>query len=47
MLREGGKGGGLDDPLADCLANSADLVDFVLPSSAHPLWGGATADMRR
>jgi hypothetical protein len=46
MLREGGQGGRLGDPLADCLANSADLLGFVLPSSAHPLWGHAIDRVR-
>jgi hypothetical protein len=47
LLRHGGAGGRLDDPLGDSLANSADLVGFVLPSSAHPLWGDAVAALRR
>jgi hypothetical protein len=47
MLAQGGAGGRLADPLADCLANSADLLGFVLPSSAHPLWGHAVTGVRQ
>ncbi|HET6897679.1 MAG TPA: hypothetical protein VFK70_05000 [Vicinamibacteria bacterium] len=47
MLRNGGEGGRLGDPLGDSLANSADLLGFVLPSSAHPLWGPAIVNARR
>lgn len=47
MLREGGRGGRLADPLGDSLAHSADLLGFVLPSSAHPLWGREIATLRQ
>jgi hypothetical protein len=46
MVRQGGEGGRLDDPLGDSIANSADVVGFLLPSSAHPLWGGQVAALR-
>ncbi|MBP6703837.1 MAG: hypothetical protein KA385_10045 [Vicinamibacteria bacterium] len=46
IFREGGQGGQLGDPLGDNLANSADLLGFVLPSSAHPLWGHAIDSVR-
>lgn len=46
MFRAGGRDGSLGDPLGDNLANSADLLGFVLPSSAHPLWGHAIDRVR-
>jgi hypothetical protein len=46
LLHHGGAGGRLTDPLGDCIANSADVLGFVLPSSAHPIWGHAVAATR-
>ncbi|MBX7184230.1 MAG: hypothetical protein K1Y01_03705 [Vicinamibacteria bacterium] len=46
IFRASGRGGRLGDPFGDTLANSADLLGFVLPSSAHPLWGRAIDGIR-
>jgi hypothetical protein len=46
MLGQAGAGGQLPDSLGDSLANSADVIGFVLPSSAHPIWGHAVTAVR-
>ena len=46
MLGQAGAGGRLPDSLGDSIANSADVIGFVLPSSAHPIWGPAVAVVR-
>jgi hypothetical protein len=46
MLGQAGAGGRLPDSLGDSLANSADVIGFVLPSSAHPIWGHAVTAVR-
>jgi hypothetical protein len=46
MLGQAGAGGRLPDSLGDSIANSADVVGFVLPSSAHPIWGHAITAVR-
>jgi hypothetical protein len=47
MLAQAGAGGRLSDPFGDSIANSADVVGFVLPSSAHPIWGHAVTAVRQ